>query len=105
MEWTWAQVSGPNGEVWAIPQDTGPPGMLYRRDIFDQYGNQVPTTWDEFAAAGRKLHAANPNVYLTNCAVRPPCTRPGCGDNARQVPRVGADEWPVGPALRRWDGR
>jgi len=66
VDWTWAQVSGPNGEVWAIPQDTGPLGMLYRKDIFDQYGIQVPTTWDEFAAAARKLHAANPEVYLTN---------------------------------------
>jgi multiple sugar transport system substrate-binding protein len=68
VDWTWAQVSGPNGEVWAIPQDTGPLGMLYRKDIFDQYGIQVPTTWDEFAAAARKLHAANPEVYLTNFA-------------------------------------
>ena len=68
VDWTWAQVSGPNGEVWAIPQDTGPLGMLYRKDIFDRYGIQVPTTWDEFAAAARKLHAANPNVYLTNLA-------------------------------------
>jgi multiple sugar transport system substrate-binding protein len=66
VDWTWAQVSGPNGEVWAIPQDTGPLGMLYRKDIFDQYGIQVPTTWDEFAAAARNLHAANPKVYLTN---------------------------------------
>jgi multiple sugar transport system substrate-binding protein len=66
VDWTWAQVSGPNGEVWAIPQDTGPLGMLYRKDIFDQYGIQAPTTWDEFAAAARKVHTANPNVYLTN---------------------------------------
>ncbi len=66
VDWTWTQVSGPNGEVWAIPQDTGPLGMLYRKDIFDQYGIQIPTTWDEFAAAARKLHAANPAIYLTN---------------------------------------
>jgi multiple sugar transport system substrate-binding protein len=72
VDWTWAQVSGPNGEVWAIPQDTGPLGMLYRKDIFDQYGIQVPTTWDEFAAAARKLHAANPKVYLTNFASSQP---------------------------------
>jgi multiple sugar transport system substrate-binding protein len=68
VDWTWSQVSGPNGEVFAIPQDTGPMGMLYRKDIFDQYGIAVPKTWDEFAAAARKLHAANPNVYLTNFA-------------------------------------
>ena len=78
VDWTWAQVSGPNGEIWAIPQDTGPMGMLYRKDIFDQYGIQVPKTWDEFAAAARKLHAADPNVYLTNFAA----------ESARRVARA-----------------
>jgi multiple sugar transport system substrate-binding protein len=68
VDWTWSQVSGSGGEVWAIPQDTGPMGMLYRKDIFDQYGIAVPGTWDEFAAAARKLHAANPKIYLTNFA-------------------------------------
>jgi multiple sugar transport system substrate-binding protein len=66
VDWTWGQVSGANGEVWAIPQDTGPMGMLYRQDIFDAHGIAVPKTWDEFADAARKLHAADPTVYLTN---------------------------------------
>jgi multiple sugar transport system substrate-binding protein len=66
VDWTWSQVSGPNGEVFAIPQDTGPLGMLYRQDIFEAHGISVPTTWDEFADAARKLHAADPTVYLTN---------------------------------------
>jgi len=66
VDWTWGQVSGPNGEVWAIPQDTGPMGMLYREDIFTQHGISVPTTWTEFADAAHTLHAADPNVYLTN---------------------------------------
>ena len=68
VDWTWGQVTGANGEVWAVPQDTGPMGMLYRQDIFDKHGIQPPKTWDEFAAAARKLHAADPNVYLTNLA-------------------------------------
>ncbi|MFF3851067.1 ABC transporter substrate-binding protein [Streptomyces sp. NPDC002328] len=68
VDWTWQQVSGSKGEVWAIPQDTGPLGMLYRKDIFDKHGIKVPTTWDEFAAAARKLHKADPDVYLTNLA-------------------------------------
>lgn len=68
VDWTWGQVSGTNGEVWAIPQDTGPMGMLYRQDIFDEHGIAVPATWDEFAAAARKLHKADPDVYLTNLA-------------------------------------
>ncbi|MEU6251367.1 extracellular solute-binding protein [Streptomyces sp. NPDC047043] len=72
VDWTWGQVSGPGGEVWAIPQDTGPMGMLYRKDIFDEHGIQVPGTWDEFAAAARKLHKAAPNVYLTNLSANEP---------------------------------
>ncbi|WP_416971036.1 ABC transporter substrate-binding protein [Streptomyces sp. 4F14] len=72
VDWTWGQVTGTGGEVWAIPQDTGPMGMLYRKDIFDKHGIQVPTTWDEFAAAARKLHQADPNVYLTNLAANQP---------------------------------
>ncbi|GAA3804696.1 extracellular solute-binding protein [Streptomyces phyllanthi] len=68
VDWTWGQVSGPNGEVWAIPQDTGPMGLLYRKDIFDEYGIEPPKTWDDFAAAARKLHKANPRIYLTNLA-------------------------------------
>jgi multiple sugar transport system substrate-binding protein len=66
--WTWSQVTGGKGEIWAYPQDTGPMGMLYRKDILDKYGITPPKTWDEFAAAARKLHAADPNVYLTNLA-------------------------------------
>ncbi|MEU0946813.1 extracellular solute-binding protein [Streptomyces canus] len=72
VDWTWGQVSGPDGEVWAIPQDTGPMGMLYRKDIFDKHGIEVPTTWDEFADAARKLHKADPDVYLTNLAANEP---------------------------------
>ncbi len=68
VDWTWGQVTGTNGEIWAYPQDTGPMGMLYRQDILDKYGIAPPKTWDEFAAAARKLHAADPAVYLTNLA-------------------------------------
>jgi multiple sugar transport system substrate-binding protein len=68
VDWTWNQVTGSGGEIWAYPQDTGPMGMLYRKDILDKHGITPPKTWDEFAAAARKLHAADPNVYLTNLA-------------------------------------
>ena len=68
VAWTWAQVTGGKGEIWAYPQDTGPMGMLYRKDILDKHGITPPKTWDEFATAARKLHAADPNVYMTNLA-------------------------------------
>jgi multiple sugar transport system substrate-binding protein len=63
--WTWQQVSS-GGKVYAIPQDTGPMGLLYRKDIFTRYGIQVPRTWAQFAAAAAKLHAANPKIFMTN---------------------------------------
>ena len=61
----WQQVTQGN-KVFAIPQDTGPMGMLYRQDILEKHGIAVPRTWDEFADAARKLHAADPSTYLTN---------------------------------------
>jgi multiple sugar transport system substrate-binding protein len=67
VPWTWAQVSeGP--KIWAIPQDSGPMGLLYRTDILKQNGIAVPKTWAQYAAAAVKLHKANPKTYLTNFA-------------------------------------
>jgi multiple sugar transport system substrate-binding protein len=68
VDWTVAQVTGAHGEIWAYPQDTGPMGMLYRKDLFDKYGIAAPKTWDDFAAAARKLHAADPKLFITNLA-------------------------------------
>lgn len=53
-----------NDSVYAIPQDSGPTGLMYRTDIFEQYGVAVPTTWDEYIEAARALKAANPEVYI-----------------------------------------
>ncbi len=56
-EGAWKDVSSGDA-VYAIPVDGGPMGMLYRKDILDQYGIPVPTTWDEFAAAAQALKDA-----------------------------------------------
>jgi multiple sugar transport system substrate-binding protein len=65
----WKNVSVGDG-VYGIPVDGGPMGLLYRQDIFDEYGIEVPTTWDEFAAAAQALaDAGAPGVladYPTN---------------------------------------
>jgi len=62
---TWGSVNLGDG-VYALPQDSGPMAMFYNKAVFDQYGIEVPTTWDEYIAAAEKLHAANPNAYITN---------------------------------------
>lgn len=60
---TWAGVQFGDG-IYAVPQDSSPNALLYRTDIFAQYGIAVPTTWDEYVAAAEALHAADPNVYI-----------------------------------------
>lgn len=63
VPWTWSQVTQ-GSAVYAIPQDTGPMGLFYRADLFKRYGLTVPTTWAEYLADAKKLHAANPNAYI-----------------------------------------
>ncbi|MFC8923900.1 ABC transporter substrate-binding protein [Cellulosimicrobium sp. NPDC057127] len=64
-EGAWSDVT--NGDaVYAVPVDGGPMGMLYRADIFEQYGVTPPTTWEEFAAAGQALRDAGYEGYITN---------------------------------------
>lgn len=65
VPWTWSQVS--NGSaVYAIPQDSGPMGLLYRKDLFDKYHLPVPTTWAQYAQEAQQLHQANPSIYMTD---------------------------------------
>lgn len=62
-ETAWSSVTF--GEsIYGLPQDAGPSGMMYRSDIFEEYGIAVPTTWEEYLDAGRALKAANPDIYL-----------------------------------------
>jgi multiple sugar transport system substrate-binding protein len=46
------------GGIYAIPDDGGPVGLMYRKDIFDKYNLTPPKTWDEYAADAAKLKAA-----------------------------------------------
>jgi len=63
-EGAWKDVSSGDA-VYAIPVDGGPMGMLYRQDIFDEYGIAVPTTWAEFEAAAQQLKDAGaPGVLV-----------------------------------------
>jgi multiple sugar transport system substrate-binding protein len=64
-EGTWSQL-GNDGMINAMPQDTGPMAMLYRKDVFDRFGVTPPATWDAFADAADKIHAADENVFITN---------------------------------------
>ncbi|MBB5789668.1 ABC transporter substrate-binding protein [Jiangella mangrovi] len=62
---SWKAVSVADG-VYGLPQGVGPAAMMYRSDIFAAHGIEVPTTWDDYLAAARALHAADPNVVIAN---------------------------------------
>ncbi|MEO1551542.1 MAG: extracellular solute-binding protein [Pseudomonadota bacterium] len=47
-----------NGEKWGVPYTYYQWGIYYRKDLFEQVGADVPTTWDEFKAVGAKLNDA-----------------------------------------------
>lgn len=59
VPWTWGQVSPDGKGVYAIPQDTGPFAMVYRKDIFDKYKLKVPTTWAEYETTAAQLAKAS----------------------------------------------
>lgn len=40
--------------------------LYYRADIFKKYNLPVPTTWAQYATDAAKLHAADPNEYITD---------------------------------------
>jgi len=54
------------GKLVGLPQDSGPMALFYNKTEFQKYGLTVPTTWDQYIADAKKLHAANPNAYITS---------------------------------------
>jgi multiple sugar transport system substrate-binding protein len=68
VAWQWAQGAF-GGAVYAVPQASGPMGMFYRQDLFSSWGVEPPQTWEQFEAAARKIHAADPTAYI--CAFPP----------------------------------
>ncbi|BDZ41800.1 sugar ABC transporter substrate-binding protein [Paraoerskovia sediminicola] len=67
VPWVWEQIKSTDGsKVFAVPQDSGPMGLLYRTDLLEDAGIDVPETWDEFGQAARDLREANPDAYLAD---------------------------------------
>ena len=46
-----------NGKQYGVPYAYYQWGVYYRKDLFDQVGAEVPTTWDEFLEVSAKLKA------------------------------------------------
>ncbi len=54
-----------DGEVNAVPFSSNASGILYNRDLFAQYGVEVPATWDELIAAAETFEAAGVTPFYT----------------------------------------
>lgn len=52
-------------KILGLPQGAGPMVLFYNKAVFDKYQLTVPTTWDEYVAAAKKLHAADPTKFIT----------------------------------------
>jgi multiple sugar transport system substrate-binding protein len=61
----WGSVKQGDG-IYGLPMDSGPMALFYNKSVFDKYGVKVPTTWDEYLDAARKIHQANPKAYIAN---------------------------------------
>ena len=53
--------------AYAMPWDSGPVVMFYRRDFYEKAGVDPATikSWDDFIAAGKKIAEANPGVVMS----------------------------------------
>ncbi|PPK92641.1 multiple sugar transport system substrate-binding protein [Kineococcus xinjiangensis] len=60
----WNSVRMGGDAVYGLPLDSGPMALFYNKEVFDKHQVPVPTTWDEYVEAARKIHAADPNVYI-----------------------------------------
>jgi multiple sugar transport system substrate-binding protein len=59
----WSAVNVGDG-LYELPHNSGPMALFYNKTVFDKLGIAVPTTWDEYLDAARKIHAADPNSYI-----------------------------------------
>ena len=60
-----------DGKAYAMPCDSGPVAMFYRRDFYEKAGVDPASikTWDDFIAAGKKVMEANPGVTMTQADI------------------------------------
>jgi multiple sugar transport system substrate-binding protein len=61
----WNSVHQGSG-IYGLPMDSGPMALFYNKEVFDKHKLTVPTTWAEYIADAKKLHAADPKAYITN---------------------------------------
>ncbi|OAA86669.1 ABC transporter substrate-binding protein [Clostridium ljungdahlii] len=56
------------GKIYALPWDTYPKALLYRKDIFDKEGIDVNTikSWSDYIEVGRKISKDTGKIFIAN---------------------------------------
>jgi multiple sugar transport system substrate-binding protein len=66
----YAQADVVDGKVAAMPAFADAMFMYYRKDLLDKYKVSEPKTWDELAAAARKIQEAEKNPNLQGLSIQ-----------------------------------
>ncbi|MEV7252860.1 ABC transporter substrate-binding protein [Streptomyces cyaneofuscatus] len=61
---TWEAVNVRDG-LYELPLNAGPMALFYNKKTFDKFDIEVPTTWDDYLEAGRKLKKADPEYFIS----------------------------------------
>ncbi|HWG85211.1 MAG TPA: extracellular solute-binding protein [Deinococcales bacterium] len=67
VNYTFPQATTDDGRLIAMPTDIGPGTMFYRPSILNKAGVKeadLQKSWESFIAAGKKIKAGQPNVFL-----------------------------------------
>lgn len=64
---TWNAVTV-DDSIYGLPQDSGPMALFYNKAVFDANGITEFATWDQYIAAAKTIHEADPTKYITNDA-------------------------------------
>jgi multiple sugar transport system substrate-binding protein len=85
----WTSVTLGSEAVYGVPQDNAPLLLFYRGDVFDKLKIDAPKTWEDYAAAARKVHQADKKQYLGTFSANDPGLFAGLSQQA------GASWWGV----------
>jgi len=66
----YAQANVVNGKVAAMPAFADAMFMYYRKDLLEKYGIKEPKTWDELAAASKKIQDGEKNPNLQGLSIQ-----------------------------------
>lgn len=60
---TFLDLQKVDGETWGLPIAASARGMFYNKDLLEQAGAEVPTTWAEALEAAKKVSALSDEIY------------------------------------------